>query len=144
MLSHPEPRLTSNEIKQVVESIERSFKNAVKVTKEDPEGKVYRIALPFRDRSGESFYIWAFRLPRSRKIQLSDGRLLTKDLRGAGSLNLQAIQALVKSYGLSLMEDLSVMETSTRPLTARVTSFLQTMVAIDGVLRTWDELKEMQ
>ena len=134
--------MTSNEIKQVVQSIERSFQKAVKVTKEDPDGKIYKITLPFLDRTGAPFYIWAFRYPRSRKIQLSDGRHMTRAIDQAGALQAQAIQTLVSSYGLSLMEDLSVMEVSNRPLTQRVTSFLQALVAIDGTLRMWDMLKE--
>jgi hypothetical protein len=134
--------LTTNEIKQVVQSIERSFKNSIKVTAEDTLGQVYRLDLPFRDRNGAAFRLWAFRLPRSKKIQLSDGRELTKSLSNAGPLNLQAVQALVGSYGVSLMEDLSLMEISKRPLTQRVTSMLQVMVAVDGVLRMWDKMTE--
>lgn len=132
--------MTTNEIKQVVQSIERSFKNSVKVTAEDTLGQIYRLDLPFRDRNGDPFKLWAFRLPRSKKIQLSDGREMTKNLSNAGPLNLQAVQVLVGTYGVSLMEDLSIMETSKRPLTQRVTSFLQAMVAIDGVLRMWDQM----
>lgn len=134
--------MNSNEIKQVTQSIERSFQKAVKVTKEDPAGEIYKIALPFLDRNGSPFYLWSFRYPRSKKIQLSDGRLLTREIGGAGALNLQAIQNLVESFGLSLMEDRSVMEISNRPLTQRVTSFLQAMVAVDGVLRMWATFKE--
>lgn len=134
--------MNNNEIKQVVQSIERSFTKAVKVTKEDPEGKVYKISLPFKDRKGEPFYIWSFKYPKSRKIQLSDGRLMTAQIKAVGELQLEVLQVLINSYGLSLMEDLSIMEISNRPLTQRVTSFLQVLVALDGVLRTWDQMKE--
>jgi hypothetical protein len=133
--------VTSNEIKQVVQSIERSFQKAVRVTREDEEGKVYKITLPFIDRKGNPFYIWSFRYPRSRKIQLSDGRHSTQEIGTEGTLQLAAIKSLVNSYGLSLMEDLSIMEISNRPLTQRVTSFLQTLVAIDGALRMWELMK---
>lgn len=133
--------MTSNEIKQVVQSIERSFQKAVRVTREDEEGKVYKITLPFIDRKGNPFYIWSFRYPRSRKIQLSDGRHSTQEIGTEGTLQLAAIKSLVNSYGLSLMEDLSIMEISNRPLTQRVTSFLQTLVAIDGALRMWELMK---
>ena len=133
--------MTSNEIKQVVQSIERSFQKAVKVTREDEEGKVYKITLPFIDRKGNPFYIWSFRYPRSRKIQLSDGRHSTQEIGTEGTLQMAAIKSLVNSYGLSLMEDLSIMEISNRPLTQRVTSFLQTLVAVDGSLRMWELMK---
>jgi hypothetical protein len=133
--------VTSNEIKQVVQSIERSFQKAVRVTREDEEGKVYKITLPFIDRKGNPFYIWSFRYPRSRKIQLSDGRHSTQEIGTEGTLQLAAIKSLVNSYGLSLMEDLSIMEISNRPLTQRVTSFLQTLVAVDGSLRMWELMK---
>ncbi|MGD0904921.1 MAG: hypothetical protein ABR924_18515 [Terracidiphilus sp.] len=133
--------MTSNEIKQVVQSIERSFQKAVRVTREDEEGKVYKITLPFIDRKGNPFYIWSFRYPRSRKIQLSDGRHSTQEIGTEGTLQLAAIKSLVNSYGLSLMEDLSIMEISNRPLTQRVTSFLQTLVAVDGSLRMWELMK---
>ena len=133
--------MTSNEIKQVVQSIERSFQKAVRVTREDEEGKVYKITLPFIDRKGNPFYIWSFRYPRSRKIQLSDGRHSTQEIGTEGTLQVAAIKSLVNSYGLSLMEDLSIMEISNRPLTQRVTSFLQTLVAIDGALRMWELMK---
>lgn len=134
--------MNNNEIKQVVQSIERSFTKAVKATKEDPEGKIYKITLPFKDRTGEPFRLWAFRYPKSRKIQLSDGRVMTAQIKTAGALQLEVLQTLIKSYGLSLMEDLSIMEISNRPLTQRVTSFLQVLVALDGVLRTWEQMKE--
>jgi len=133
--------VTSNEIKQVVQSIERSFQKSVRVTREDEEGKVYKITLPFIDRKGNPFYIWSFRYPRSRKIQLSDGRHSTQEIGTEGALQLAAIKSLVNSYGLSLMEDLSIMEISNRPLTQRVTSFLQTLVAVDGSLRMWELMK---
>jgi len=133
--------VTSNEIKQVVQSIERSFQKSVRVTREDEEGKVYKITLPFIDRKGNPFYIWSFRYPRSRKIQLSDGRHSTQEIGTEGTLQLAAIKSLVNSYGLSLMEDLSIMEISNRPLTQRVTSFLQTLVAVDGSLRMWELMK---
>lgn len=133
--------MTSNEIKQVVQSIERSFQKAVKVTREDEEGKVYKITLPFIDRKGNPFYIWSFRYPRSRKIQLSDGRHSTQEIGTEGTLQMAAIKSLVNSYGLSLMEDLSIMEISNRPLTQRVTSFLQALVAVDGSLRMWELMK---
>jgi hypothetical protein len=133
--------VTSNEIKQVVQSIERSFQKAVKVTREDEEGKVYKITLPFIDRKGNPFYIWSFRYPRSRKIQLSDGRHSTQEIGTEGTLQMAAIKSLVNSYGLSLMEDLSIMEISNRPLTQRVTSFLQALVAVDGSLRMWELMK---
>ena len=133
--------MTSNEIKQVVQSIERSFQKAVRVTREDEEGKVYKITLPFIDRKGNPFYIWSFRYPRSRKIQLSDGRHSTQEIGTEGTLQLAAIKSLVNSYGLSLMEDLSIMEISNRPLTQRVTSFLQALVAVDGSLRMWELMK---
>jgi hypothetical protein len=133
--------VTSNEIKQVVQSIERSFQKAVKVTREDEEGKVYKITLPFIDRKGNPFYIWSFRYPRSRKIQLSDGRHSTQEIGTEGTLQVAAIKSLVNSYGLSLMEDLSIMEISNRPLTQRVTSFLQALVAVDGSLRMWELMK---
>ena len=133
--------MTSNEIKQVVQSIERSFQKAVRVTREDEEGKVYKITLPFIDRKGNPFYIWSFRYPRSRKIQLSDGRHSTQEIGTEGTVQVAAIKSLVNSYGLSLMEDLSIMEISNRPLTQRVTSFLQTLVAVDGSLRMWELMK---
>ena len=133
--------MTSNEIKQVVQSIERSFQKSVRVTREDEEGKVYKITLPFIDRKGNPFYIWSFRYPRSRKIQLSDGRHSTQEIGTEGTLQLAAIKSLVNSYGLSLMEDLSIMEISNRPLTQRVTSFLQALVAVDGSLRMWELMK---
>jgi len=133
--------VTSNEIKQVVQSIERSFQKAVRVTREDEEGKVYKITLPFIDRKGNPFYIWSFRYPRSRKIQLSDGRHSTQEIGTEGTVQVAAIKSLVNSYGLSLMEDLSIMEISNRPLTQRVTSFLQTLVAVDGSLRMWELMK---
>jgi hypothetical protein len=67
---------------------------------------------------------------------------MTKELGKAGTVQLEAIQLLVNSYGLSLMEDQSVMETSNRPLHKRIASFLQVLVAIDGVLRMWTSIKE--
>ncbi len=134
--------MTSYEVKQVVQSVERCFQKTVKATKEDPAGKIYKITLPFKDRHDQPFYLWAFQYPKSKKIQLSDGRRLVTDIQEAGSLKLQALQQLVNTYGLSLMEDLSIMDNSKRALGVRVSSFLQALVAIDGTLRMWATVQE--
>ena len=133
--------MTSTDIKRVVQSIERSLVKPIKVTREFPG--IHRISLPFKDLLGEPFYLWVFRHKQTNQIVLSDGRFLTRVLANAtGSINLQAVQVLVKTYGLSLMEDESVMEISDRPIAVRVTEFLQCIVAVDGVYRMWNTLKE--
>lgn len=135
--------MTTQEVKQVTESIERTFAKAVKATKEDPAGNIYKITLPFFDREGKPFYLWTFRKPQSKKIILSDSRRIVNSLGfSSNNLNLEAIQLLVATYGLTLMEDKSVMDISDRPLTKRVASFLQALVAIDGTVRMWEQVKE--
>ena len=130
------------DLKQISASVEKLFQKSMEVTLQDSASGIYLITLPFTSRTGHPFYIWAFRHAGSRKLQLSDGALMTKELAKAGTVQLEAIQLLVNSYGLSLMEDRSVMETSNRPLHKRIASFLQVLVAIDGVLRMWTSIKE--
>jgi hypothetical protein len=134
--------VNNNEVKQVTESVERTFAKAVKATKEDPAGDIYKVTLPFLDRKGEPFCLWTFRQPKSKKIILSDSRRITNSLGVAGATNLKAVQLLVGTYGLTLMEDKTVMDISNRPLTKRVSSFLQALVAVDGTLRMWDQMRE--
>ena len=130
------------DLEQMAAAVEKGFQKSVKTELEDPTNGIIGITLPFTSRAGAPFYIFAFRVAGSLKMQLSDGGALTKELKKAGDLQLQAVQRLVNSYGLSLMEDLSVMETSNRSLPKRVMSFLQAQVAVDGMLRAWDAMKE--
>jgi hypothetical protein len=134
--------MTSTEIKQVVQALQHSLTKDIKITQENPKEKIYKITLPFRDRNGNSFYIWVFRYPKNRKLQLSDSRAMTAQIKDVGVLQLEVLQVLINSYGLSLMEDLSIMEISNRPLIQRVTSFLQCLAGLDSMLRTWSQMKE--
>ena len=134
--------MTPAKRKQIADSLEKVFQNSVEVTLQDPANGICVITLPFESRWGHPFYLWAFHNTGSRKLQLSDGALLTTELGKAGTVQLEAVKLLVNSYGLSLREDRSVMETSSRPLHKRVMSFLQAMIAIDGVSRMWASIKE--
>jgi hypothetical protein len=134
--------MTPAYLKQIAASVEKTFQKSVRVELQGPDRNLCVITLPFQNYKGHSFYVWAFRNINSRKLQLSDGALLTTELGEAGTAQMEAIQLLVNSYGLSLMEDRSVMDISSRPLHKRITSFLQAMVAIDGVLRMWASIKE--
>jgi hypothetical protein len=133
--------MTPAEAKQVQAALSR-FGAKTKVTKEDSNGDVWKITLPFESHNGELFRVYAFRLPRSKKIYLSDGRALFETIKGCGQPHLNAIQGLLETFSLSLMEDLSVMDSTDRSLSVRVMSFLQAWCAVDGMLRIWKITQE--
>lgn len=125
--------MTSAEAKEVQAALSR-FGAKTKVTK---EGDAWKITLPFESHRGEPFRLYAFRRPRGKKIYFSDGRALLQSIKGCGNPHLNAIQGLLETFGLSLMEDLSVMDQTDRTLSVRVMSFLQAWCAVDGMIRIW-------
>ncbi len=133
--------MTPAEAKQVQSALSR-FGAKVKVTKEDSKGEVWKITLPFENHNGELFRIYVFRAQRRKSLFLSDGRALLRTMKGCGELHLQATQGLLGTFGLTLMEDLSVMDTTNRGLPLRVMSFLQAWCAVDGMIRIWKIAQE--
>jgi hypothetical protein len=133
--------MTAVEIKLIHRAISDITANG-KVKKEDPQGKVLRITLPLEGRNKLIFKVYAFHRPESKKLYLSDGMAMVKELQTAGMMQFGLIQTLLSTYNLSLMEDLSVMDLTTRTLGKRLASFLQAWIAIDGMLRMWQATKE--
>lgn len=133
--------MTVTDARRIEDALSK-FGQKTLVSKEDSKGDVWRVTLPFKSHSGESFRVYAFRRPRSKKIYLSDGRALLRTIQGCGQPHLKAIQELLGTFGLSLMEDLSVMDITDRPLTVRTMSFLQAWCAVDGMLRIWKIAQE--
>lgn len=101
---------------------------------------IFKISCSFLSRLGFPLEMWAF--TRGKKIILGDGRSIAAEIGTVGDLNLMAISSLVESYGLALMDDNSVMDVSNRPLDLRISSFIQAMIAVDGILRTWEGIKQ--
>jgi hypothetical protein len=108
----------------------------------DKEEKVFKIILPLNSYKGEPFYFYFYK--DKNKIIFSDGGALLKIIRGCGDPRLRAIQKVLETFGLSLMEDLSVMDlgNSKKTMPVRIMSLLQAWCTIDGIIRIWSIAQE--
>ena len=128
--------MTKVEAKQVQLALSH-FGTKVKVSKQDPKGEIWKVTLPFTGQDGIEFRFYVFRGDRGKKLYLSDGGALLGALKGCGEPQLHAIQELVHTFGLQMMEDRSIMDSSDRSLSIRTMSLLQAWCSVDGVLRIW-------
>jgi hypothetical protein len=122
-----------------------TFKKHFKSSVPSPEDGWYKIETPFtRGNSDLKIVFYAFHAKDSKDIMLSDGGKMIHQLQKFGALQYAAIQTLGKTFGLSLMEDLSIMDISDRPLGIRIMAMAQGLIAIDGIVRTWMEMKSKE
>lgn len=128
--------MTLAEAKQVQASLARNG-GKTKLFREDKNGDVWRVELPFTCHDGAPFRFYCFKRNRGKKIYLSDGGALLKSIHGFGQPQMHALQQLVGEYGLKMMEDFAVLDDSDRALSVRVMSFLQAWCSVDGVIRIW-------
>ena len=137
-------KVTQLQVDRLIESLTKSV-GKVNITKVDPEGKIWKIVFPFKDYLGASFKVYLFKWPGDPRFVLSDGGALIKAIKGCGIARLNAIQGVLATFQLLLMEDLSVMSTDDRPINKRIMSFIQACCTIDGIIRVWDiSQKEVQ
>lgn len=95
-----------------------------------------RIESSFKDRNGAPFVSYAYSI--KRKIYLTDGGSIVGTLQKSGmTVEMKLVQAMLRSYGLDLVDNDSVIEQSDRPLNERVAALFQAWAAVDGVMRTW-------
>ena len=139
--------MTATTAKRVAASF-ATFGAKAKAVRADAEGDIWRITLPIQDHAGQDFRVYVYHPITgtkpfvSKKIVLTDGGSITRHIRTLGNLQLKAIQSLVSSFGVSLMEDMTVMERSDRSMPMRMMSYLQAWCAVDGMLRIWDVTKK--
>jgi hypothetical protein len=108
-------------------------------TENDSKG-ITKVTIPFKDYKGDYFYFYIF-----KKLNLyivTDGGVILRSLKGCGDLRLQSIQDVLATFGLSLMEDLTIMDTSNRPVPDKVMSLIQACCSIDGIIRAWNIHRE--
>jgi hypothetical protein len=128
--------VTSQDIKQVREAFQTAC-GKVKVEKTDLEAAV-RVITPFMDRNGQPFLFYAYRRPRKKKIFLTDCGAIVLSLEKSGTdIQMALLQKMLRSYGMTLTQDKSVVEMTDRPLGQRVSAVFQAWAAADGILRMW-------
>lgn len=128
--------MTNQDIKQVREAFQIAC-GKLKVEKTEVNGAV-RVITPFRDRNGEQFLFYAYRRSRSKKIYMTDTRLIVETLEKSGmAVKMDLLQKMLQSYGLTLLQTGEVVEMTDRPLGQRVAALFQAWAATDGVLRMW-------
>ncbi len=113
-----------------------------KVVPIDKEQTVWKVNLPLGDYKGEPFYFYFYK--EGNKVIFSDAGALLKRIRGCGEPRLRAIQLVLETFNLSLMEDLSVMDlgNSKKTMAIRVVSLLQAWCTVDGIIRVWNKAQE--
>ena len=133
--------MTANEAKKVARSL-ATFAARAKAEPANGDRSIWRINLPFYDRLNQPFKAYIYHPAGSRKIIIADGGSTISELRALGTPQLHAIQRLLLGFDVKLMEDLTVMENSNRPMSERMMSYLRARLALDGMLRIWDIMKE--
>jgi hypothetical protein len=133
--------MTAFEAKKIAGSL-AIFAAKAKAVKADAEGGIWRVTLPVQDHNGRDFRVYIWHPFRSKKIVLSDAGSMVLGIRELGTPQLKAIQSLLASYGLKLMEDKTVMEKTDRPIPLRMMSYLQAWCAVDGMFRAWEAVKK--
>jgi len=133
--------MTTAEVKKI-ETALSIFLAKAKAERTVLDSNIWRITLPIRGYNGEDFRMYIYNPPKSRKIVLTDAGSVIREMSTLGSPNLGAVQKLLATFGVMLMEDRSIMERSDRPIPIRVMSYFQAWCAVDGMLRIWNATKE--
>ena len=133
--------MNQHDIKQVQDALVQamSLATVVPVLK----NKAVKCALPFVDRNGQVFAFYAYRRKETPTIYLTDAGAVLQTLRKSGlDVQMDLLQRTMRTFGLTVLEDGTVLEDSDRPLWQRVLALFQGLVTADGILRTWTLPKE--
>jgi len=137
--------MTATEARRVGTALSTLVAKA-KVVPVTPDNSIWRVILPFQGHSGQSFHVYMYHPltgnGTARTIVLTDGGSMVRGIRELGTPQLKSIHDLLASYGLKLMEDMTVMEKSRRPIGVRMMSYLQAWCAVDGMFRIWNATKK--
>lgn len=125
--------IEARKIEQALDKLARKCQ----LTKETKDGKIWKLTFPLTNSAGEKFRFYFFQEGKNKRLYFSDGGAILKAIEACGKPQMQALQQLVSTFGLSVMEDGTIMDLTTRPLATRVMSYLQAWCAIDGVVRIW-------
>lgn len=134
--------MTKRDIQQVQKALACAVEKVVGV-EVSPGSPAAVFALPFLDRNGEAFRLYAYTVPKSRKIYLTDAGLIFGTLKRSGlGVQQNVLRQLLQTFQVTVLEDGSAVEQTGRPLWQRVASVIQALMTADGVLRTWTLHKE--
>ena len=134
--------MNKHDIKQVQDALEQLGRKVVAVPVPD-ETRAVRFALPFVDRNGQVFTFYAYQRAGSKKIFLTDAGAILQTLQKSGlGVQMDVLQKMLKTFGLTVLQDGTVLEDSRHPLWQRVMTLFQGLVTADGILRTWTLPKE--
>lgn len=128
--------MTIIEARKIEQALDK-MASKCQLTKETKDGKIWKLTFPLTNSAGEKFRFYFFQEGKSKRLYFSDGGAILKAIESCGKPQTIALQQLVSTFGLSVMEDATIMDLTTRPLAVRVMSYLQAWCAIDGVVRIW-------
>lgn len=129
--------MTRHDITQVQQALGVAIGKVVAVPVEQ-DSRIVKFALPFVDRNGQVFTFYAYRRAGMKKIFLTDAGAVLQTLQKSGlDVQMNILQRTMKTFGLTVLEDGTILEDSQRPLWQRVMAVFQGLVTADGILRTW-------
>jgi hypothetical protein len=134
--------MTPAEAQEVKEALTKLMGKVKVIKQKGTDGIVWKVTLPLKGHDGEDFRLYVTGNSYNKRITFCDAGALLKTLKGCGDLRLKSIQDVLNTFGLTLMEDLSVWDISYRALPIRLLSFLQAWCAVDGVIRIWKTSQE--
>lgn len=127
-------QLNTQEVKNVREALPNLL-GKPKVTQFKEQGSI-RLDLGFVMADGSALSIYAIKRTTKRKISLFSPLKISN-----ADSNTTAIQALLKTYGLIVTQELIVAEETDRPLGQRIAALCQGLIAIDALGRGLEVVK---
>ena len=122
-------------VRKLVEEDWVDYVSNVDVTAHPNFPKVKAVRLMFKSflrSDGQPISFWL--TARKRGFNISDA---AQFVQRQPDLNLMVLSEIVSDYDCNLMENFSIMETTTKGDIERISSFLQCLVVIEGITRVW-------
>ena len=134
--------MTPHDIQQVQMALADAVSKVVAAPVEG-EDRAVKFACPCVDRNGQVLTFYAYQRPETEKVFLTDAGAVLHTLHKSGlDVEMTVMQQVMTTFGLTVLEDGTVLEETDRPLWQRVMALFQGLILADGVLRLWTLPKE--
>lgn len=124
--------MNKHEIQTIKQEAQR-FTKGIKIIPADESA--IKLELPYTNEGGEALYFFVAKRKGAKKFSL----LVPVVSVGLVDLpsTLAILQPFLKTYGLLLSQEATIMEESNLPLNVRFKNMAQTVIGIDGICRLW-------
>ena len=134
----------SNDGQTIVDAFTILVEKGFKAKKMPGQAGVIQVVTPFLTNTSQPLTFFAYR-GEDNHLYLTDCRHTIDSLNhipivgGGVGVNKKLLQDLIRTYGLILTEGGAIVESSKLPLGKRVMSLVAGRIAVDGLLRLWDQ-----